>query len=171
VGTSKESALHTWIDQAGAKIVKLNKELTGLRKKYAIAAKNSSVALESLRVLTSTATEAAERSGRAAAKSLTAAKRVAITLDPASHRLLVSAEEAELAAEAAIKAAAEATELVHEVLLAARTVAANEKDAAVIQGSMISVLTAIRSVEAATAATKLAQSVTAFAGSLTLTGH
>lgn len=164
--------MHTWIDSAAAKVDKLNKELGDLRKKYAIATKSSSVALESLRVLTSRATEAAELSGRAAAKSLIAARKVAnASMDPASHRLLISAEEAEIAAETAARAAADATELVHEVLLTAGKVAANEKDAATIQGSMISVLFAIRSAEAATAATRLAQSVTALAGSIPLTEH
>ena len=165
-----EFTLNTWIDQAAARVVKLNKELAALKKKYAIATKESSDALDSLRVVTSRATEAAERSGRAAAKSMIAARQVAIaTMDPTSHRLLLSAEEAETAAETAAKAAAEAAELVHEVLLAARTVAAD--DVTTIRGSMTSVMIAIRAAEAATEATRLAQSVSALAGSVTLNGH
>lgn len=162
--------MHTWIDQAAEKVVNLNKELADLRKRYAIASKNSSVGLEALRVLTNRATEAAERSGKAAAKSLIAARQVAnVTKDPTSHMFLISSEEAEIAAETAIKFAAEATKLVQEVLMAARTVAANDKNATLIKDSMISVLITIRSAEAATAATRLAQSVTALASSLSLT--
>lgn len=164
--------MHTWINQATAKVVKLNKELADLRKGYALATKSKSVALESLIVLTNRAADAAERSGKSATKSLIAAKRVTnATMDPASHKLLISAGDAEIAAETATTSAAEATELVHEVLLAARSVAADEKDAAAIQGSMISVMFAIQSAEAATAATRLAQSVTALAGSISLTAH
>ncbi len=161
--------MHTWIEQATANVAKLNKEIADLRKTDILATTSSSVSLESLRLLTKKATRAAERSGNAAAKSLFAAKHVVnATMDPTSHKLLVSAEDAEIAAESAAQFAAEATELIHEVLLAARTVAANEEDATTIQGSMISVLIAMRSAEAATAATRLAQSVSALAGSITL---
>lgn len=160
----------TWINMAAVKVATLNKELECMRKKYAIATNSSSVALESLRVLTCRATEAAQRSGRAAAKSVIAAKRVAnATMNLTGHGLLISAELSEIAAETATKAAAEAAELVHEVLLAARTVAAKDENVNTIQGTMTSILIAIRSAEAAAAATKLAQSVTALAGSVTLT--
>jgi len=167
-----EVVLRTLIDEAEAKVVKLNKELASLRKKYANATKSSGVALESLRVLTRRSTEAALLSGKAAAKSLIAAKKVANALvDPIRLKLLKSVEEAEIAAGTATKSAADATKLVHEVLLTARTVTENEKDVAAIQCSMISVLIAIRSAEVATAATKLARSVTAFASSTTLAAH
>lgn len=71
---------------------------------------------------------------------------------PTHLRLLIYVEEADSPTETATQSASEATALLHEVLLTARTVAANEKDVAAIQNSMLSVLIAIRASEAATAA-------------------
>jgi len=164
--------LHTLIDEAAVRLVSLNKELASLRKRYAGATKNSNVALKSLRALTRKSTEAAVHSCRASAKALIAAKQVANAMaDPKHLKLLISIEEAEIAAETSAKSAAEATRLVQVVLQTARTVAENGRDVTAIQGSMISVLIAIRSAEVATAATKLTQSVSAFAGSVTLIAH
>lgn len=162
--------MRTWIEQAEEKVVKLNKELADLRKRYAIANKKSSVGLEALRAATIRATKAAERSGRAAAKSLIAANRAAdAILNPPGHILLASLEEVETAAETAAKFAAESTKLVEEVLMTARIVAVNDKDSTLIRDSMTAVLITIRSAEAATAATRLAQSVAALASALPLT--
>lgn len=164
--------MHTWIEQATAKVAHLNKELADLRKRSDIATKSSSIALEMLRVLTSRATEAAERSGSAAAESMIAAKKVANTTnDPTRLELMNIVGEAEVAAKKSAKFAAETANLVHEVLLSARTLTAYEKDVTKIQDSIIAALIVIRAAEAATTVAKLAQSVTALASSITLTAH
>jgi len=158
-----------WIEQAIAKVVTLEKELADLRQKYAIANNSNNIALESLKLVTRKVTEAAERSGRAAAVSVIAAKQVMIaTMNQPGKDLLISAEEAEIAAEKAAKAARETAELVPAVLQAANIVALSQQHISTIQVSMTSALTAIRAAEAATEASKLAQSAALLASSVTL---
>lgn len=165
--------MDTWVAQATTKVGALEKELADLRQRYLIACNSVTVGLESLRDVTGKATEAAERSGKAAVKSVMAARQVVIMAkDPlAGWGVLISAEEAETAAETAAKAAREAAELVLAVLQAAKTSAESQGDSAAIQVSITSVLMAIRASEAATTASKLAHSLAALASATTLAGH
>lgn len=161
--------MQSFIDGAENKVVKLSNELVDLKKKYASATKSSDVSLKSLKILTRKSTEAAVFSGKAAAKSLIAVRKVAKVMGSSRQlKLLVYVSDAEIAAEMAAKSAAVSTKMLQEVLLKAKTVNEGEKDVAAIRVSIISVMIAMRSAEAATAAAKLAQSVTAFASAIPL---